>query len=122
MRHGSAASCHEPERDLDAGLLLLLFLIILAVGVTILGPLREPSRRREDQEADRLAELELRKESKYAEIRDAEADFQAGKLSRSDYRELNRALRAEAMAILEQIDRVKGASPEDAQDSAGDGR
>lgn len=63
--------------------------------------------------ADRLVELELRKESKYAEIRDSEADFQAGKLSRSDYRELDRALRAEAIAILEEIDRVKGVAAEE---------
>jgi hypothetical protein len=79
--------------------------------VTVLRPLREPSRHGEDANADRLTELELRKESKYAEIRDAEADFQAGKLSRSDYRELDRALRAEAIAILEEIDRVKGVAP-----------
>jgi hypothetical protein len=59
-------------------------------------------------------ELELRKESKYAEIRDAEADFQAGKLSSPDYRELDRTLRAEAITILEEIDRVKGVAPEEA--------
>jgi hypothetical protein len=81
--------------------------------VAVLGPLREPSRQDDDARVDRLAELELRKESKYAEIRDAEADFQAGKLSRSDYRELDRALRAEAIAILEEIDGVKGVAPEE---------
>ena len=68
----------------------------------------------DDARADRLAEIELRKESKYAEIRDAEADFQAGKLSRSDYRELDRALRAEAIAILEELDRVRGVPPGEA--------
>jgi hypothetical protein len=73
----------------------------------VLSPLRQPASERDDgARADRLLELELRKESKYAEIRDAEADFQGGKLSREDYRDLDRTLRAEAIAILEQIDRV----------------
>jgi hypothetical protein len=65
-----------------------------------------------DSRNDRLIELELRKEAKYAEIRDAEADFQAGKLSREDYRETDRALRAEAIAILEEIDQVSEVPPE----------
>ena len=66
-----------------------------------------------DARADRLAELELRKEAKYAEIRDAQTDFHSGKLSDEDYRELDRALRREAIAILEQIDRVGERSREE---------
>jgi hypothetical protein len=85
----------------------------------VLTPLREPSRRRSDSRTERLADLELRKESKYGEIRDAEADFQAGKLSRADYREIDRALRSEAIVILEEIDRVKGVSPKDERSSNG---
>ena len=54
--------------------------------------------------ADRLAELEARKEAKYREIRDAEMDFETGKLSESDHRTLDRQLRAEAMEILHAID------------------
>ncbi len=87
--------------------MLLLFLIILAVGLAVLAPLRNPRSDREDgTRANRLTDLELRKQAKYAEIRDAETDFHAGKLSPEDYRELDRALRAEAIRILEQIDRV----------------
>jgi hypothetical protein len=83
------------------------------VGVAVLAPLRQPAGEGDDgPRADRLAELELRKESKYAEIRDAETDFHAGKLSREDYRELDRTLRGEAIAILEQIDRVNEAPPD----------
>jgi hypothetical protein len=96
----------------DAGLLLLLFLIVLVVAIAVLAPLRQPREDRDDaSRSDRLVDLELRKEGKYAEIRDAEADFHAGKLSESDYRELDRALRGEAIAILEQIDSVNGATP-----------
>jgi hypothetical protein len=39
MRPGSGASSRGPE-TLDAGLLLLLFLIMLAVGYAVLAPLR----------------------------------------------------------------------------------
>jgi hypothetical protein len=94
----------------------------MAVGIAVLRPLQHPSRHDEDADADRLADLELRKESKYAEIRDAEADFHAGKLSSPDYREVDRSLRAEAIAILEEIDRVKGISPEDERSRGGNGR
>jgi hypothetical protein len=96
----------------DAGLLLLFFMIMLAVGYTVLSPLRDPQKARADEaQADRLTELELRKESKYGEIRDAEADFHAGKLSREDYGAIDRSLRGEAVAILAEIDKVKENAP-----------
>jgi hypothetical protein len=106
MRPGSGASSRGPE-TLDAGLLLLLFLIMLAVGYAVLAPLRRHGEEHEGRtRAERLAELELRKETKYAEIRDAEADLHAGKLSEDDHRDLDRTLRGEAVGILEQIDRL----------------
>jgi hypothetical protein len=84
-----------------------LFCVLAAVAWVVLAPLRNPGAEQEgDARSDRLADLELRKETKYGEIRDAEADFQAGKLSREDYRELDRVLRREAIGILEEIDRV----------------
>ena len=92
---------------MDAAVLLLLFCVLAAVAYVVLAPLRNPQLEHdEDTRADRLADLELRKETKYAEIRDAETDFHAGQLSPEDYRELDRALRREAIGILEQIDRV----------------
>ena len=106
---------------MDAGLLLLLFLVIAAVGIAVLSPLRNPpADLDEETDVDRLADLELRKETKYAEIRDAEADLHAGKLSAEDHRALDRALRTEAIAILEQIDRLHGTAPE--QIGQGNGR
>jgi hypothetical protein len=85
---------------------------MIAVGYAVLSPLRDPHRTQAGEaRADRLAELELRKESKYGEIRDAELDFHSGKLSREDYGSLNRALRQEAVAILAEIDKVKEAAP-----------
>jgi hypothetical protein len=102
----------------------VLFLILLAVGTAVLAPLRtEGSEDDAGEAAGRIADLELRKESKYAEIRDAEAEFHAGKLSREDYRELDRALRREAIAILEEIDRAReepGEPPAKADGNTGD--
>jgi hypothetical protein len=51
-----------------------------------------------------LASLELRKQAKYADIRDAELDFRAGKLSKADHALLDAELRAEALVILDQIE------------------
>jgi hypothetical protein len=67
-------------------------------------------RRSREREAgsvtERLAELEVRKEAKYREIRDAESDLHAGKLSPEDHRAIDLALRREAIEILEEIDRA----------------
>jgi hypothetical protein len=86
-------------------------LILLVIGVAVLvitAPLR-PGRAREEDlalEAER-AELEAAKEAKYREIRDAELDHQTGKLSDADWRAMDRALRAEAMALLKRLDAVE---------------
>jgi hypothetical protein len=50
-------------------------------------------------------ELEAAREAKYREIRDAELDFRTGKLSREDYQAIDADLRAEAIEILDQIER-----------------
>jgi hypothetical protein len=88
---------------------LLLLAVIAAVGAVVVAPLR---RQRRDAAAaggsDRRALLEARKEAKYREIRDAEADFRTGKLSETDYRALDRELRREAIEILREIDELAG--------------
>jgi hypothetical protein len=77
----------------------------------VLSPVVRGSREHEPGvAADRLAELEVRKEEKYRDIRDAESDLHAGKLSHEDHRAIDRALRREAIAILEEIDRVNEGS------------
>ena len=68
-----------------------------------------------------LAELEARKEAKYREIRDAELDYRTGKLSREDHRALDRSLRREAIAILEEIDRASQAEHRDGEADGRDG-
>jgi hypothetical protein len=81
--------------------------VLLLVGWLVLAPLRPGAAERAEQtgEADRR-ELEALKEAKYREIRDAELDYRTGKLSEADWRELDRGLRAEAVAILHRIDHL----------------
>jgi len=87
---------------------VLAALVILVVVGGLVYVLSAPLRARDtdvrDENADRLEELEARKEAKYGEIRDAEMDYKTGKLSEDDHRALDRQLRAEAMEVLKAID------------------
>jgi hypothetical protein len=69
------------------------------------GPLRH-SEDPEVAEAGRRAALEAARDAKYREIRDAELDWRTGKLSDEDYRDQDRRLRAEAVEILRELDRL----------------
>jgi hypothetical protein len=57
-------------------------------------------------------ELEAAKEAKYREIRDARLDLEMGKLSKDDHRQIDRELRADAIAILKRLDELDGKAPE----------
>jgi hypothetical protein len=50
-------------------------------------------------------ELETAREAKYREIRDAELDFRTGKLSELDFASIDADLRAEALEILNALER-----------------
>jgi hypothetical protein len=84
----------------------LVILVVLAlVVVFVSAPLR--SRRADEAtESAERAELEAARDAKYREIRDAELDYRTGKLSESDWRGLDRGLRAEAVDILRQLDEL----------------
>jgi cytochrome c-type biogenesis protein CcmF len=75
-------------------------LISLAGALIAIWPARGARRRRAA-----ATELEALKEAKYREIRDAELDHAAGKLSDEDFAILDAELRSEALAIL---DRANG--------------
>lgn len=83
-------------------------MIALAVAAALAAPFLRPGGDGDAATDERLAELEARKEAKYREIRDAELDYRTGKLSAEDHRALDRALRQEAIGILEEIDRAQG--------------
>jgi hypothetical protein len=89
-------------------LIVLAALVALAVSM----PLRR-SGVADRREEVRLQELRAAKEAKYREIRDAELDHRMGKLSREDWRAVDRELRGEAIEILRELDRLEGRSPEE---------
>ncbi len=90
---------------MDVVALLVIVLALGAVVVVVSAPLRAGRGEQERGEsADRIAELEARKDAKYREIRDAEMDLRTGKLSEEDHRALDRQLRAEAMDVLHALD------------------
>jgi hypothetical protein len=94
---------------------LALVVIALVVGAVLSVPFRRRGEE-ERREETRLAELRVAKEAKYREIRDAELDREMGKLSREDWRSVDRDLRGEAIEILRELDRLEGRVPEGGMD------
>jgi hypothetical protein len=94
---------------------LALLLLALLVGAILSLPLRRRGEE-ERREETRLAELRAAKEAKYREIRDAELDHQMGKMSREDWRAVDRDLRGEAIEILRELDRLEGRTPDGGMD------
>lgn len=89
---------------------LLAVAIVVLVAWFVTAPLRNRPASQEEEEdpaVAELADLEARKEAKYRQIRDAEADRAAGKLTEEDFRRLDRELRGEAVDILKRIDRLR---------------
>ena len=83
---------------------LVVAVLAALVAFLVLHPLREPDT--SELEDGRRADLEAAKEAKYREIKDAELDFQMGKMSEEDWRALDAELRAQAIDILRQLDRL----------------
>jgi hypothetical protein len=83
---------------------LVVLAILFAVVVIVSAPLR--TARRESEPSGELADLEAARDAKYREIRDVELDRATGKLSEADFHAVDGQLRAEALDILDRIDRV----------------
>lgn len=81
-------------------------LLSLAVVATVLAALALPIVRGVDEpEVDAArAELEDAKQAKYREIRDAELERAANKLTEGQWRDIDRELRKEALAIVSKMD------------------
>jgi hypothetical protein len=116
---------------------MLQFLIVLAILAAVVVVVTAPIRRARAAQAssggrspaDRagalsesveIAELEAARDAKYREIRDAELDHRTGKLSDADFDAVDRVLRAEAIEILNALDRARGETgAADSPESAG---
>lgn len=83
---------------------LIVVLLLALVVLVVSAPLRGGSAVAATHDSLERADLEAAKETKYAEIRDTEMDFRTGKLSQEDWREQDRALRAEAIELLRRLD------------------
>jgi len=92
---------------------VLAVAIVVLVAWFVTAPLRDRPKQGDelDPAVAELADLEARKEAKYRQIRDAEADHASGKLSDEDFRRLDGELRREAVDILKRIDRLKPPEP-----------
>jgi hypothetical protein len=94
---------------------LIVIVVLTVVVLLVSAPLRGgASARAEERTEVRRADLEAAREAKYHEIRDAELDYRTGKMSQSDWRRLDRELRAEAIEILRQLDELPPAPTEPA--------
>ena len=83
--------------------LALLVVVILVIS----APLRAVRGPRDSKPEEARAELEAAREAKYREIRDAQLDYNTGKLSQEDFAATDGALRAEAVEILDWLDALE---------------
>jgi hypothetical protein len=91
------------------------FVLVMVAAAAVILIVSQPFRRVEPETAEvedtgkstKVAELEAAREAKYREIRDAELDHRTGKLSDEDFRSVDSALRAEAISILQALDRAR---------------
>jgi hypothetical protein len=82
----------------------LLVLVVLAIALYVIsGPLLS-ARRASAIASDDVRALEAARDAKLQEIRDTEMDLRTGKLSDEDYEAIDRALRGEAVQILDRLD------------------
>ncbi|MDQ3935154.1 MAG: hypothetical protein M3340_11060 [Actinomycetota bacterium] len=84
---------------------LAFVVLAVAVALVVIRPLRRGAEAEPDDV--RRDALEAAKEAKYREIRDAELDREMGKLSEEDWRAVDRDLRAQAIAILRELDELE---------------
>ena len=83
----------------------------LVLGAIVTAVVALPVVRHDEPDAgldEHRADLEAAKEAKYREIRDAELDYRMGKVDEADYRATDRELRAQAIAILRELDELTG--------------
>jgi len=85
--------------------LALFSLLLLAAAAVIAAPLRAV--RDGDGDRSEVEALEAAREAKLHEIREAELDLRTGKLSPEDHQRVDRALRAETLALLESLDAAR---------------
>jgi hypothetical protein len=102
----------------------ILILAVLAVALFVLSQPFWPGHEERASDRDALvrADLEAAKVAKYREIHDASLDHRTGKLSDEDWRPIDRRLRAEAVEILDALERLGGPGVTDTRPDPADAR
>lgn len=79
-------------------------ILVLAVVGFILQPVIQGRWASLEQQDDEMTEAEARRRVSLLALRDAEYDFETGKLDEADYKAMKRQLSAEALAALEALE------------------
>ncbi len=90
---------------MDPVALLATIVLLGAVVLLVSRPLLGGAREAEHRDTAHVADLLAARDAKYREIRELELDHRTGKVDDQDFRLQDRALRAEAMLILRELDR-----------------
>ncbi len=100
LRRWSRKKNAPPSKDLDSAMLAR----VRSEASMVEAPL-------DPEDSSELALLRQERARQYADLKELEFDFQAGKLSESDYTELRRDTELKAAAVLEQLDRLARSAP-----------
>jgi len=86
----------------------LLVTALVSVGAVLwsLWPVLKPGRAQFVMEDDRLIDLLGRKDAALTAIKDLEFDYRVGKMSEEDFQRVNDRLRRQAIAFMEQLDKL----------------
>jgi len=85
-------------------------LVILGVAVIVLEPIIRGRAASLERTTDEMSEAEATRRVRLLALRDAEYDFQMGKLTEEDYRSLHAELAAEALEAMQAVE-AEQASP-----------
>lgn len=88
-------------------LFVLGMLVILAVAVVVLEPIVRGTRASLERSGDEMSEAEATRRVRLLALRDAEYDYQMGKLDEADYLEIRAELAAEALEAMEAVEAEK---------------
>lgn len=104
----------------DAVLIASALLLSSAIAY-VLGPLFGPpcTYEAEGTRASRAGALAAKKAMLYQSLRDADLDRETGKLCPVDYEEMTQELRAEAVSVMKELDRLPVLRPGRARESRG---
>lgn len=93
-------------------------ILVVAVVAFILQPVLQGTWASLRHEDDEMSEVEARRRVSLLALRDAEYDFETGKLDEQDYKSLKRQLSAEALQALKELEAEGGRDAVEAEIAA----